>query len=397
MTGNESAPRTDTPSDLEERRRIVSQTVETLVTALNKKFGTPKHPAARRASDMPHVACHHSGSLSLDFAIGTGGLPLNRIVEIVGAEGGGKTTLALLAAKEWIQSQPDRAVLYFDLEHKLTPEWATKLMGEAAMEQLIIVEPDSVEQMTDIYREFVPLGGVSMAIVDSIGGAPTSRSMDPDRSAEKANVAGNAYAITQFSRFAANLSAKYNCTTIGINQMRDNMNPMSFQINTPGGHGWKHACVARIQLSRGKEKFYDTVNGEKIQVGYDIKARVFKNQLSSPFRTATWNFFNQESEQYGPVGIDTAEECLRLATLVDVIDKRGGWLYHESFPDGGKVNGDKKFRELLDNDADLKRSIIGEVKSALANDASVLSQVAPMVELDDEEALKQGLINSEDA
>lgn len=375
----------------------MTNTVETLVTALNKKFGTAKHPAARRASEMPPIECHHSGSLSLDFAIGKGGLPLNRIVEIVGAEGGGKTTLALLAAREWILSQPDRAVLYFDLEHKLTPEWATKLIGEEAMEQLIIVEPESMEQATDIYREFVPQGGVSMAIIDSIGGAPTSRSMDPDRSAEKANVAGNAYAVTQFARFAANLSAKFNCTTIGINQMRDNMTPMSFALNTPGGHGWKHACVARIQLSRGKEKFYDTVNGEKIQVGYDIKARVFKNQLSSPFRTATWNFFNQESEQYGPVGIDTAEECLRLATLVDVIEKRGGWLYHDEFPDGGKVNGDKKFRELLEQDHELRRSIISQVKAALAHDASVIAQVAPMVELDDEEALAQGLINSEDA
>ena len=394
---NEIDPWGDRYLDPPQERHIVSNTVETLVTALNKKFGTKDHPAARRGSEMPPVECHHSGSLSLDFALGKGGLPLNRIVEIVGAEGGGKTTLALLAAREWIEAFPDRVVLYFDLEHKLTPEWAHKLMGQEAMEQLIIVDPESMEQATDIYREFVPQGDVSMAIIDSIGGAPTSRVMDPDRSAEKANVAGNAYAVTQFARFAANLSAKYDCLTIGINQMRDNMNPMSFALNTPGGRGWKHACIARIQLSRGKEKYYDVVSGEKIQVGYDIKARVFKNQLSSPFRTAEWNFFNQESEQYGPVGIDTAEECLRLATLVDVIDKRGGWLYHEAFPDGGKVNGEKKFRELLSTDRELKELIVNEVKSALASDASALSQVAPMVELDDEEALAQGLINAEDA
>ena len=394
---NEIDPWGDRYLDPPQERHIVSNTVETLVTALNKKFGTKDHPAARRGSEMPPVECHHSGSLSLDFALGKGGLPLNRIVEIVGAEGGGKTTLALLAAREWIEAFPDRVVLYFDLEHKLTPEWAHKLMGQEAMEQLIIVDPESMEQATDIYREFVPQGDVSMAIIDSIGGAPNSRVMDPDRSAEKANVAGNAYAVTQFARFAANLSAKYDCLTIGINQMRDNMNPMSFALNTPGGRGWKHACIARIQLSRGKEKYYDVVSGEKIQVGYDIKARVFKNQLSTPYRTANWNFFNQESEQYGPVGIDTAEECVRLATLVGVIEKRGGWLYHEDFPDGGKINGDKKFRELLESDREFKEAIINEVQFALSHDESAVSQVAPVIELDDEEALKQGLINAEDA
>lgn len=394
---NETDRWADRYVDPPQERHIVTNTVENLVTALNKKFGTAKHPAAHRASEMPPVVCHHSGSLALDFALGKGGLPTNRIIEIVGKEGGGKTTLALLAAREWIEAFPERTVLYFDLEHKLTPEWATKLVGEKAMENLIIVEPESVEQMIDIYREFVPTGDVSMAIVDSIGGAPSSRSMDPDRSAEKANVAGNAQAISLFSRFAANLSSKYDCTTIGINQMRDNMTPMSFAINTPGGHAWKHACVARIQLSPGKEKFYEVINGEKIQVGYEIVARVFKNQLASPYRTANWKFFNQESEQYGPVGIDTGEECLRLATLVGVIEKRGAWLYHEAFPDGGKINGDKKFREMLDTDRELRELIIEEVKFALAHDPAAVAQVAPMVELDDEEALKQGLINAKDA
>ena len=374
----------------------MSHQVENLVNSINKKFGTAKHPAAHRGSELPPVTCHHSGSLSLDFALGKGGLPLNRIVEIVGAEGGGKTTLALLAAREWIETFPDRTVIYFDLEHKLTPEWAAKLMGEEAMEQFIVVEPESVEQMTDIYREFVPTGEISMVIVDSIGGAPSAQVMDPDRSAEKGNVGGNAKGISQFSRFAANLSAKFDCLTIGINQLRDNLNPMSFQLNTPGGHAWKHACIARIQLSRGKEKFYDVVNGEKIQVGYDINARVFKNQISSPFRTANWNFFNQESEKYGPIGIDTAEECLRLATLVGAIEKRGGWLYHEEFPDG-KLNGDKKFREFLDSDREAKESIVNEVKFALAHDPNSASKVAPVIELDDEEALAQGLINGEDA
>ena len=390
----------DRLSDRHERpkqeRHVVSHQVENLVTAINKKFGTEKHPAAYRGSEMPPLVCHHSGSLSLDFALGKGGLPVNRVVEIVGKEGGGKTTLSLLAAKEWIEAFPDRSVIYFDLEHKLTPEWAAKLMGEEALSKMILVEPDSIEQMTDIYREFVPTGEVSMVIVDSIGGAPTSRVMDPDRSAEKANMAGNSQGVSAFARFAANLSAKYDCLTLGINQMRDNMNPMSFQINTPGGHAWKHHCVARIQLSPGKEKYYDDVNGEKIQVGYDINARIFKNQISSPYRTANWKFFNQESEKYGPVGIDTAEECLRLAALVGVFEKKAAWIYHEDFP-GGKVNGDKKFRELLDEDPELRASIINEVQFALAHDPNAVSQAVPTIELDDEEALARGLLNAEDA
>ena len=394
---NESDRLSDRHEDPKHERHVVTHQVEGLVSAINKKFGTAKHPAAHRASEMPPVKYHHSGSLALDYAIGTGGLPLNRVIEIVGTEGGGKTTLALLAAKEWIHAFPDRAVLFFDLEHKLTPEWATKLIGEDAMEQLIIVEPDSIEQMTDIYREFIPTGEISMVIVDSIGGAPTARSMDPSRSAETANVAGNSQSVSAFSRFASNLSAKYDCLTIGINQLRDNMTPMSFSLNTPGGHAWKHACVARIQLSPGKEKFHATVDGEKMQVGYEIKARIFKNQLAAPYRIANWNFFNHASETYGPVGIDTGEECLRLATLVGVIEKRGGWLYHEAFLDDGKVNGDKKFRELLSENYDLYERIVSEVKDTLMSSPEAVAQIAPMIELDDEEALAQGLLNSKDA
>lgn len=394
---NESDRLSDRHASPKHERHIVSDTVETIVTALNKKFGTPRHPAAYRAAEMPPIKFHHSGSLALDFAIGTGGLPLNRVMEICGTEGGGKTTLALLAAREWIHAFPDRVVLYFDLEHKLTPDWATKLIGEEAMEQLIIVNPDSMEQMIDIYREFVPEGGVSMAIVDSIGGAPTSRSMDPSRSAETANMAGNSVAVSLFARVSANLSAKYDCLTIGINQIRDNMNAMSFALNTPGGHAWKHSCVVRIQLSPGKEKYYDVIDGEKMPVGYDIRARVLKNQLDSPYRVANWNFFNQDSEKYGPVGIDTGEECLRLSTLVNVIEKRGGWLYHEAFPDGGKVNGEKKFRALLDEDPDLRDRIITEVKEALMGTPEALHEVAPLVELEDDEALEQGFLNDEDA
>lgn len=393
---NEPDRFSDRHEEPKRERHVVSYQVEGLVAAINKKFGTAEHPAAFRGSEMPPLVCHHSGSLSLDFALGKGGLPLNRVVEIVGKEGGGKTTLSLLAAREWIETFPERNVIYFDLEHKLTPEWAAKLMGEEALAQMILVNPDSIEQMTDIYREFVPSGEVSMVIVDSIGGAPTSRVMDPDRSAEKANMAGNSQGVTAFARFAANLSARYDCLTIGINQMRDNMNPMSFQINTPGGHAWKHHCVARIQLSAGKEKFHAEVNGEKAQVGYEINARIFKNQIAAPYRTAKWNFFNQESEKYGPVGIDTGEECLRLATLVGVIDKNKGWLYHDDFP-GGKVNGEKQFRELIDKDRELREGIIKEVQLALAHDPSAVAQAVPLVELDDEEAAKQGLINSEDA
>lgn len=349
-----------------------------LMEKISKEFGDKSIYMAR---DMPPIPYISSGSLSLDFAIGTGGIPTNRCVELCGSEGSGKTTLALLIARGIIDRDRKRLVLYIDMEHKLTPDWMEKIIGTERMDNLVVAAPDSMEQAHEMYRRFVKGGTVSMVILDSIGGAPTNQQMDETRNvAEKAsNKGGNAKAVSEFARLAGNLSAKYDCLTLGINQTRDDMKTQHGNaIETPGGHAWKHACALRIYLRRGFAKFEVRRGGEAVQVGFDVKARIIKNQLGGEEqRTCEWNFFTKATEEFGDFGVDTTEECVRLAKALGVVDQAGAYYRHSSFP-GGQVQGQEKMVKLVQSDAGVRDILVGEVMDALSKDPDKIAEIAPI-------------------
>jgi len=352
-------------------------TADKILADINKEFG---EGSATYARDMAPIEVCSSGSLSLDFAIGIGGVPKNRVMELVGEEGSGKTSVALLIARQFIDDQPGRLVIVLDIEHKLTPDWVEALIGSARMEKLLVLSPDTIEQATDMYRKTVGTGKVSLVILDSIGGAPTSQVMDEDRSAEKKEMAGNAAGVTKFARFASTFSAKYSCLTIGINQVRDDMGGYH-RLVTPGGRGWKHACVLRIQLKRGQEKYFEKINGENVQVGYDVIARCFKNHLATQGRIAQWRFFNQPCK-LAPLGVDTTEECIRLAKMVGVVTQAGAYYRHDGFP-GGQVMGQAKMLDLIMSDDALRAQLVSEVLAELKADPAKLSEVAPVTDIDE--------------
>lgn len=365
-----------------------------LIRDINKSFGDG---SAYLAKDMPPVEYVPSGSLALDFAVGKG-IPRNRVVEILGAEGSGKTTLALLIAKQVLDEQPDRLVLFLDMEHKLTPDWMEQLVGEEYMPSIVVLNPDTIEQATEMYRRAVRKGIVAMTILDSIGGAPTAQVMDEGRSAEDAeSMGGNAKGVTKFARFASNLSAKYNCLTVGINQMRDDTKSRhGNMIQSPGGRAWKHACVLRIYLRRGKEKYFQKINGEDILVGFDVIAQCIKNHVGVENRTAQWRFFTQDC-QYAPMGVDTTEECVRLSELTGVITRTGSYYNHPAFPKDkqgkNRVNGKSAMLEAIQGDEALRGTIVSEVMAVLADPEADLSEIAPMgEELTDSDDTPKGSI-----
>lgn len=362
-----------------------------MLADINKTFKSATGKAvAVYADEMAPVGSMNSGSLALDFAIGIGGVPTNRVIEICGSEGGGKTTLGLLMARNFIDAWPDRYVVVLDTEHKLTPEWVEKLMGKERLKNLLVVDPDHVEQATQMMRQMITTGGVSMLMLDSVGGSPTSQVMDDERSAEQADsMGGNAKAMAKFSRFAVNLAAKYDTLVVGINQARDDLKSRhGNMLNTPGGRAWKHACVLRIHLRRGKEKYHVKRNGEEVQVGYDIVAQVIKNQLGgTEGRTAQWRFFNYESEMFGPVGVDTTEECVRLAQLTGVLRRAEGssWYHHASFPADKKgeckLNGLDAVNKMVKADEAVRMSLISETMAALTDDPDKLGLISPLDEM----------------
>lgn len=338
-----------------------------LQSELAAKYG---ERAAMFVTDMPKGEYVSSGSLALDFALGTGGFPTNRAVEIAGFEGTGKTTLGLLAMANFIDAFPDKGAVILDLEHKLSNEWVEKLIGRERASKVILVWPDTIEQATDMYIQCCEGGLVSYVLLDSIGGAPTQRVFN--KSAEIGNMGGNAIGVTRFAQFASVMSSKYNVCTVGVNQARDDMSGYQ-RHTTPGGRAWKHACVARIQMKQGKDKFYANIDGDKLQVGYSVVAKVVKNQMAAPYRVASWPFYNLETEEFG-FGIDRLSEISRLSMAVGVVEQRGAWYYHDSLPDG-KIKSQARLLDYLKDNKDFQDLLAKQTIDAVGDRG--LNAVAP--------------------
>lgn len=313
----------------------MSRTVDKLMASLEKKYNVEgRPPSVLRASEIPPYDTFSTGSLALDYAIGIGGLPTNRVVEIAGEPGAGKTTLVLHSVNNALKKFPTKVALYLDIENRLTSDWVASFVEDS--DRVIILKPDHMEQATDMYVEAVTSGEICVAVVDSIGGAPSQRVTQ--KSATIGDVGGNALSVSRFSRFAQTLSGKYECCTIGINQVRDDMDGYN-RLNTPGGNAWKHAVSLRVELKKGKGKAYDKIKGEELQVGYSVIAKVHKNSLAAPFRSSSYWFYNVDSK-YG-FGVDKTFEIVNLSFLTGVLENpaSGSFVHHSFDTANNKIRG----------------------------------------------------------
>lgn len=354
-----------------------SKKLSDLKTSLTDKYGVD---SVMFCSDIPVRSPISSGSIALDFACGVGGFPPDRCIEIGGGEGTGKSSLGLLAMMNFLDANPTRGALILDTEHRLTASWVEQLIGPERMGRVILAWPDHLEAATDIYMEAVGSGQICFAMLDSIGGSPSMRVTG--KSAEIGQIGGNALAMTRFSQLACIYSQKYECLTLGINQIRADISGYNRYI-TPGGHAWRHACVLRIQLKRGKGKIDEEVSGEKIQVGYTVVGKVVKNSLAPPGRTAWWWFLSVPTEKHG-FGVDRMDEIVRLATLTGVIITSGGWYTHPLLPEdktgAHKIQGLARLTEYIKAHPEIHDVLAAEVMSRLGE---VAAEVAPISDPDD--------------
>lgn len=350
--------------------------VDKLLGDLQSKFG---ENAVMRASQVPIRPTITSGSLALDFALG-GGLPSDRVIEVAGGEGSGKTTLGLLTMKHFLDNSPDRAAIIIDTEHKLTMDWVEYLIGSERMQRVIYLQPDHMEQATNMYFDAVGSGQVGFVLFDSIAAAPTKAASEKE--AEKVQVGGNSGAVTKFARLASAASAKNHCLTFCINQTRDDMEGFRRHM-TPGGRGFKHACIMRIKLRRStSDKVEAVVNGEKMVVGFKVFASVIKNQMAPEGRTAWWWFYSVETPEYG-FGIDTLDEVVRLGVATKVIEQNGSWYSHPALPEykssgEHKVQGLAALTKTIAQDHIIQQSIVSETMAVLKDpDEGIAAEIAP--------------------
>jgi recombination protein RecA len=350
--------------------------LDKLVTQLHKQYGDN---SAYKLPDIPKYDIIPTGSLSLDYALGIGGLPSNRVGEIFGSEGTGKTTLCLFIANNFLKRYPDRAVVFLDLEHRLEADWASTFVDDPS--RLIVLKPSDAEEGVNMYRDMAKSGQVSLQVWDSIGGSPTARGLEKD--ANTVVFAGNSGIITKFAQYAATLSGKFNFATLGINQERMDMAGFN-RPTSPGGKGWKHACSYRIRLKRAtKDVVKQDLNGEKdVPVGYQVHAHIIKSSIGAPGRVANYWFYNIQNKL--GFGIDQIEEVGRLGGLTGVFEKSGTWYKHPSFP-GGQLQGDKQIAAFLKDSPEVCEKLSSEIMTAMKSGNIDMSEIVPIVSPDDED------------
>ena len=310
--------------------------LETALAQIEKQFGKG---AVMRLGQNPamQVDAISTGSLSLDMALGIGGLPRGRITEIYGPESSGKTTLALHCIAEGQKNGGQAA--FIDVEHALDPVYA-KALG-VDIDSLLVSQPDTGEDALEIVEALVRSGAIDVIVVDSVAALAPKAEIEGDMGAS--HVGLQARLMSQALRKLAGVISKVNCVAIFINQLREKVGVMfGNPETTPGGRALKFYASVRLDIRRVESL---KVGGE--MVGSHTRAKVVKNKIAPPFREAEFDIM------YGE-GISRVGELLDLAVSIDVIKKSGGWFSY----DGNRIaQGRDNAKQFLKDNPEIAQQI----------------------------------------
>lgn len=265
-----------------------------------------------------------------------GGIPIGRIVEFFGEEHGGKTTTALDVIANYQQMEGAKKVLYVDAENTLDVEWAHKL-GVNTEDDFILFQPQSqsAEVIFDFIVDAVNTGEVGLWVLDSIG--VLFSDAEWEKSIQDKTYGGISKPLTTFSKKVEQAMHGNDCTGIGINQIRENLNSTWGGVTTPGGKGWRHMCSVRIEFRRGK--FYDEKGNEIARsavspVGNIVNVDMAKNKTCPPKRHITSYSINYD------IGVDYIKDLVEMCIEVGYIEKAGAW-FEILNPETGEVACEK--------------------------------------------------------
>ncbi len=314
--------------------------LETAIAKIEKDYG--KGTIMRLGDDISvNVEALSTGSLSLDLALGIGGVPRGRIVEIYGPEASGKTTLALHVVASAQKNGGDAA--YIDVEHALEPAYARALGVD--IDSLLISQPDTGEQALDIAESLVRSGAIDVLVVDSV--AALIPRVELEGEVGDTVVGALARLMSQAMRRLAGAISKNNCTVIFINQLRQKIGVMyGNPETTPGGLALKYYASVRIDVRR-----IETLKNGSEMIGNRTRAKVVKNKVAPPFREAEFDIM------YGE-GISKVGEIIDLGVKLELIDKAGAWYTCN----GQRIQGKDGVREYLLSNPDVCDSIEKEIR-----------------------------------
>jgi len=313
--------------DLPENEEQKKTALKNAMDDIHKAFGAGSIMKLGEHARMT-VSAIPTGSLKLDLALGIGGLPKGRIIEIYGPESSGKTTLALSTVAQ-CQKMGGTAA-FIDAEHALDPVYAKKLGVDT--DNLLISQPDYGEQALEITDKLVRSGAVDIVIIDSVAALVPKEELDGNMGDK--NMALQARLMSQALRKLSGTIAKTSCMVIFINQLRSSMAMYGSPETTTGGKALKFYASVRIDIRKT-----ETVTEAKEAIANKIKCKVVKNKVAPPFKIAEFTMIFGE-------GIDHSEEILDIATSMDIIKKSGSWFSYNGERIGqGKDAVAKYFKE----------------------------------------------------
>ncbi len=318
--------------------------LDSALAQIERQFGKGSIMKLGDGNAIQEIEASSTGSLGLDIALGIGGLPMGRIVEIYGPESSGKTTLTLHCAAE--QQKRGGVCAFVDAEHALDPQYARKLGVD--LDELLISQPDTGEQALEITDTLVRSGAVNMVIVDSVAALTPKSELEGDMGDSSVGV--QARLMSQAMRKLTGSISRSNCMVIFINQIRMKIGVMfGSPETTTGGNALKFYSSVRLDIRRiGQIKDRDEV------VGNATRVKVVKNKVAPPFKQVEFDIM------YGE-GISKMGELLDLGVKAGVVGKSGSWF---SYGDERIGQGRENAKQFLRDNSRIALEIEDKIRAA---------------------------------
>ena len=347
--------------DKEEKRKAI----EGAIGQIEKNYGKGTIMRMGEAPEL-EVSAISTGSLTLDMALGIGGVPRGRIVEIYGPESSGKTTVALHVVAETQKLGGEAA--YIDVENALDPVYAKALGVDT--DSLLVSQPSSGEQALDIAEALIRSGAIDVVVVDSVAALVTQQEIDGDMASS--HVGLQARLMSQALKKLSGAVAKSNCVIIFINQLREKIgisygNPET----TPGGRALKFYASVRMEIRRSEQ----LKDGSDVY-GNHVKCKIVKNKVAPPFKVAEFDII------YGK-GISKSGEIVDIGIELGFIQKSGSWFSYE----GQRIaQGKENTRKYFESNDELMEELAEKIKAKRDDvEAMISKDYEDDEDLDDEE------------